>query len=187
MIEYKDIIEKTKPEMEKTINYLLGELKKIRADRATPSLVEDIVVDCFNQRMPLKQLAAISCPEQRQILIQPWDRNYLKDIVIAVQKSEAELSPTIEGSSIRIILPPLTEDYRKGLIKLIASKKEDARISLKRVREEAWKEIQDKFQEGEIREDDKFRGKDDLQTLVDEYNKKIDDIIKKREEEMKMK
>jgi ribosome recycling factor len=185
-MEYEKIIEATKPEMEKTIEYLLKELKKIRADRATPSLVEDIVIDCFNQRLPLKQIAAISCPEQRQILIQPWDRNYIKDILIAVQKTEAGLSPMIEGNSIRIILPPLTEEYRKSLVKILSSKKEDARVSLKRVREEKWKEIQEGFQEGEIREDDKFKAKDELQNLVDEYNKKIDEIVKKREEEIKL-
>ncbi len=185
MSEYKKIIEKAKPEMDKTISYLGEELKKIRADRATPSLVEDIVVDCFDQRLPLKQLAAISCPEQRQILIQPWDKNYTKDIIVALQKAEAELSPMVEGDSIRITLPPLTEEYRQKLLHLLSGKKEEARVSLKRAREEAWKEIQEKTKAGEIGEDDKFRGKDELQKVVDEYNEKIEGLIKKREEEIK--
>jgi ribosome recycling factor len=186
MSEYNQLIEKTKPEMEKVILHLQEELKRVRADRATPSLVEDIVVDCFNQRLPLKQLAAISCPEQRQILIQPWDKNYIKDILFALQKSESDFSPMIEGSSLRIILPPLTEEYRKSLIKILSTKKEETRVGLKRVREEIWKEIQEKVQNGELTEDEKFKGKEDLQKIVDEYNKKVETLVQKREDEIKI-
>ncbi len=185
MSEYKKIVESVKPEMEKAVRYLIEELKKIRADRATPSLVEDIVVDCFDQRLPLKQLAAISCPEQRQILIQPWDKSYMKDIVLALQKSEAGLSPTIEENSIRIVLPSLTEEYRKNLLKILSDKKEDARVSLKRAREDVWKKIQEKFQQGEVTEDEKYRSKDELQEIIDEYNKKVDETVEKREREIK--
>jgi ribosome recycling factor len=185
MEDYRQIIEKTKPEMEKILAHLQDELKRVRADRATPSLVEDIVVDCFDQRLPLKQLAAISCPEQRQILIQPWDKNYIRDILSALQKSESDFSPMIEGSSLRIILPPLTEEYRKSLLKILSSKKEDARVSLKRVREDSWRQIQEKEQKGEITEDDKFKGKDELQKIIDEYNKKAEEVVKKREDEIR--
>lgn len=185
MTEYKEIIQKIKPEMDKVIEHFVVQLKKIRADRATPSLVEDIVVDCFDQRLPLKQLAAISCPEQRQILIQPWDKTYLKNILNALQKAESELSPMVEGDSIRIILPPLTEEYRNSLLKILSGKKEEARVSLKRIREEAWKEIQEKLQKGEITEDEKFRGKDELQKIIDEYNEKVEEMIKKRENEIR--
>jgi len=171
--------------MDKVIEYFTGELKKIRADRATPSLVEDIVVDCFDQKLPLKQLAAISCPEQRQILIQPWDKSYTKDIIAALQKAESELSPRVEGDAIRIILPPLTSEYRQGLLKMLSGKKEDARVRLKKIREDAWKEIQDKEHEGEVTEDEKYRAKDELQEIVDEYNKKVEEMIEKREEEVK--
>ncbi len=185
MSEYKKIIDKIKPEMEKTVKHLTDEMKRVRADRATPSLVEDIIVDCFDQRLPLKQLAAISCPEQRQILIQPWDRNYIKDMVTALQKAESELSPTVENNAIRIILPPLTEEYRKSLLRLLSGKKEEARVNLKRIREDAWGKIQNKFQEGEISEDDKFKGKEELQKLIDDYNKMAEEIIEKRENEIK--
>ena len=185
MSDYKKIIEATKPEMEKVINHLSDELKKIRADRATPSLVEDIVIDCFDQRLPLKQLAAISTPEQRQILIQPWDRSYTKDIISALQKSESNLSPMIEDSAIRIALPPLTEEYRNDLLKLLSSKKEDARVTLKRVREDIWRDIQEKAKDGEVTEDEKFKAKDELQKIVDEYNNKIEETVERREKEIK--
>ncbi len=185
MSEYKKIIEFVKPEMDKALVHFSEELKRVRTDRATPSLVENIVVDCFDQRLPLKQLAAISCPEKRQILIQPWDKNYMKDIVTGVQKSEAELNPMVEGDAIRITLPPMTQEYRNNLVKLLSRKKEDARVVLKRIREEAWKEIQNKFNEGEIREDDKFKAKDELQEIIDEYNKKLEEYIEKKEKEVK--
>lgn len=185
MAEYKKIIEKTKPEMEKSVDHLSGELKKVRADRATPSLVEDVIVDCFDQRLPLKQLAAISCPEQRQILVQAWDKSYIKDIVTALQKSESELSPMVEGSSIRIILPSLTDEYRKNLLKILSEKKEDARVSLKRSREDAWREIQEKTHSGEVTEDEKFKAKEELQKIMDDYNKKVEELVEKRENEIK--
>jgi ribosome recycling factor len=185
-MEYKKIVEKTKPEMEKVISYFTEEMKRIRADRATPSVVEDIVINCFDQKMPLKQLASISCPEKRQILIEPWDKNYIKDIISAVQKSEADLGVSVGESSIRVSLPPLTQEYRESLLKIVAEKKEGVRVSLRRAREDAWKEIQDKFQEKEIKEDEKFKGKEELQDLIDQYNKKIDEITKKKEEEIKI-
>ena len=173
------------PEMDKVIEFFTGELKKIRADRATPSLVEDVVVDCFDQKLPLKQLAAISCPERRQILIQPWDKNYIKDIVSALQKAESELSPVVEGSAIRITLPPLTAEYRQSLLKTLSGKREDARVRLKRIRDDAWKEIQEKTNKGEITEDEQFKAKDELQKIIDEYNKKVDELIEKREKDIK--
>ncbi len=185
MTEYKKIIEDIKPEMDKVINFFSEEIKRVRTDRATPSLVEDIVVNCFDQKMPLKQLAAISCPEKRQILIQPWDKSYTKDILEGVQKSESELSPMVEDGVIRITLPPLTEEYRGNLLKILSGKKEDARIVLKKNREDAWRRIQDKFQEGEVTEDEKFKAKEDLQKLIDDYNEKLEQLAQRKQGEIK--
>lgn len=181
---HKEIIDKIKPELDKVIHFFEGELAKIRTSRATPSLVEDIVVDCFGQKFPLKQLAAISTPETKQILIQPWDKSYLEGIVAALEKSGVGASPIVDKDSVRISLPPLTEDYRKSLGRLLSEKQEEARKVLRRWREEAWREIQDGFKDGKIREDDKFRAKDDLQELVDDYNKKIDDLGEKKKREI---
>ena len=184
-MEYKKYIKKAKPEMEKSLDYLKKELDKIRADRATPSLVEDIVVDAFDQKMPLKQMAAISCPEERQIVIEPWNKDYIKSIVNAINKANSELNPMPQGGIIRVNLPPMTKEYRQRLVKKLSDIRENARVSVKRAREEAWKEIQKAEKEGEITEDDKFRGKDDLQELVDEYNGKIDDLVEKKKEKIK--
>lgn len=183
-MEYKEIIEKIRPELEKVIRFLEGELAKIRTGRASPALVEDIKVDCFGQKLPLKQLAAISCPEPKQILIQPWDKSYIEGIEKALSQSSIGASPIVDKEVIRINLPALTEEFRKNLLRVIAEKQEEVRKTIRRWREEAWKEIQEGFKEGKIREDDKFRAKDELQELIDEYNKKIEDLGEKKKREI---
>ncbi|MBA7634681.1 Ribosome-recycling factor [subsurface metagenome] len=181
---HQEIIDKIKPELDKVIHFLEGELAKIRTSRASPSLVEDVKVDCFGQKLPLKQLAAISTPEAKQILIQPWDKSYIKGIVSALEKTGIGASPVVDKDVIRIQLPPLTGEYRKNLLHLLSDKQEEARKTLRRWREQAWKEVQDGFQEGKIREDDKFRAKDDLQELIDDYNEKIEDLGDKKKREI---
>ena len=181
---HKEIIDKIKPELDKVIHFLEGELAKIRTSRATPSLVEDVRVDCFGQKFPLKQLAAISTPEAKQILIQPWDKSYIRGIVSALEKTGIGANPVVDKDVIRIKLPPLTEEYRKDLLRLLSDKQEEARKTLRRWREQSWKEVQDGFQEGKIREDDKFRAKDDLQELIDDYSEKIEDLGKKKKREI---
>ena len=184
IVNYKDIIDKIKPELDKVINFLEGELAKIRTSRVSPSLVEDIIVECFGQKFPLKQLGAISCPGPRQILIQPWDKSYIEGIVRALEKTGIGANPIVDKEVIRINLPPLSEEYRKELLKLLSQKQEEARKTIRRWREEAWDKIQDGHREGKIREDDKFRGKDELQELIDEYNQKIEDIGEKKKKEI---
>jgi len=116
---HKEIIDKIKPELDKVIHFLETEAAKIRTSRVSPSLVEDITVDCFGQKFPLKQLAAISTPEAKQILIQPWDKSYVKGIVSALEKTGVGASPIIDKDTIRISLPALTEEYRKDLLRLL--------------------------------------------------------------------
>lgn len=181
---HKEIIEKIRPELEKTLEHLKSEVKRLRTGRAAPSLVEDIEVDCFGSRMPLKQLAAISVSGPRQIVIQPWDDSYIKPIEEAVSQSDLGASPVVDKNTIRISLPELTQDYRNELLKLLAEKKEETRQTIRRWREEAWKEIQEKTESGQIREDDKFRAKEDLQKLVDDYNQKAEEIVQTKEKEI---
>ncbi len=181
---YKKIIEKIKPELEKAIEYLKKEMSKIRTGRASPSLVEDIIVDCFEQKFPLKQLGAISAPDPRTIIIQPWDKSYLEPIEKAVSSSSLGFSAIVDKDIIRINIPPLNEEYRKNLLKIISEKKEDVHQTIRHFREKAWQEIQDAFKEKLIREDDKFRAKDELQDLIDEYNEKIVQITEKKKEEI---
>jgi len=181
---YQEIINKLKPNFDKTIEYLRSELAGLQVGRATPSLIEDLEVECYNQRMPLKQLAAIQTPEPRSILIKPWDKDIIKDIAKAISQSKLGLSPIIEEEFIRLKIPPLSEERRRELTKILQERLEECRISVRRQREEVWREIQDLEQAGKISEDDKFRAKDELQKVIDEYNKKIEEMGKKKEEEI---
>lgn len=183
-MDFRKIIEKIKPEMKKALNYLDRELSKIRGGRISPSMIEDIEVECFGKKMPLKQLAAISTPEPRQILIQPWEESYLEPIEKAIRKSEIDLSPVVDQEVIRINIPPLTQEKRKNILQILSRKKEEARRTIRHWREEAWKEIQQKEKEGEISEDHKFRAKDKLQELVDEYNEKIEKKVENKKEKL---
>jgi len=181
---HKEILNRIRPEMDKVVNFLDRELAKFRTGRASPSLVEDVVVECFGQKFPLKQLSTISIPETRQILIQPWDRSYIEGIVKALSETGIGANPVVDKETVRINLPPLSEDYRKSLLHLVSEKQEEARRTIRKWREEAWDEIQERFREGKIREDDKFRAKDELQELVDEYNEKIEKMGEKKEKEI---
>lgn len=181
---YKEIIKKIEPELDKVLVFLDRELMMIRTGRASPSLVENVIVDCFGQKLPLKQLAAISSSGPREITIQPWDKSYIEPIEKALSQTGVGASPVVDQNVIRITLPSLTEEFRKDLFRLLAEKQENARQTIRRWREEAWREIQSGFQDGKIREDDKFRAKDELQKLVDDYNKKIDEMGDKKKREI---
>ena len=181
---YKQIIDKIKPEMEKVIRFLEGEVLKIRTSRATPALVENIEVNCFGSSYPLKQLAAISCPQTNQIVIQPWDKSYLEPIEKAISQSNLGMAPIVDKDVIRLSLPLLTEEYREGLIRTLNDKAEQARRTIRHWRESAWNEIQNGFKEKKITEDDKFRGKDELQKVVDEHNDKIKEMLERKKKEI---
>jgi len=184
-MDYKEIIQTIKPEMEKVMNFFESELAKIRTNRASPSLVENIICECFGERFPLKQLAAISTPEPRQIVIQPWDKSYFEGIQKALSTQLGMgLSPVADRDVIRINLPPLSEEYRKSLTKVISEKQEEARRSIRRWREECWRQIQERAKEGEIREDDKFKAKEELQKIIDDYQKKIEGEGEKKKKEI---
>lgn len=183
-MEYKEIINKVKPEMDKVISFLERELNKIRTGRSSISLVEDIMIDSFGQKLPLKQLASISSPEPKQILISPWDKSSIESISKAIANSTIGVSPIVDKDVLRVILPPLSDDYRKTLIRVLSEKQEEARKTIRHWRGEAWDEIQAKTKSGEIREDDKFKAKDELQKIIDEYGKKIEDLGKSKEKEI---
>ena len=183
-IDYKKIIEKVKPEMEKAVKSFEEEIKTIRSSRASPELVENLEVECFGQKFPLRQLGQISIPEPRQILISPWDSSYIDPIVKAIEKSNLGASPVVDKNSIRINLPPVTEEFKKNLLRILSQKKEAAKKKIREARTDAWDEIQDAFLEGKISEDQKYKGKDELQDLVEEFNEKIEEIAERKEKEI---
>ncbi|MDD2731147.1 MAG: ribosome recycling factor [Candidatus Portnoybacteria bacterium] len=181
---YKQIIDKIKPNLEKAIAHFKEELAALRTGRATPALIENIEVECYGVRNPLKQLAAITAPEPRILAVQPWDGNIIKDVEKAIREARSGLALATTGEMIRVSIPPLNEESRKELVRTLSQKTEAAKTAVRSLREQAWKEIQEGEKQGKIREDDKFRGKDELQKTIDDYNKKIEELGKTKEKEI---
>jgi len=166
------------------LEFYKNDIAAVRTNRATPALVENVPVDYYDQKLKIKELASITVPEPRTIVIQPWDKGALGPIAAAITKSNLGLNPAIDGNAVRLVLPPLTEESRRELAKLLKRKTEEARIKIRRTREEAWDKIQRMERDGEIPEDDKFWAKDELQKIIGEYNKKIEELEKKKEAEL---
>lgn len=181
---YKQIVDNRKTDMDGAIEHLNQEMGKIRTGRANSALVESLMVDYYGSKTPLKQIASINIPEARLIVIQPWDKDSLVSIESALRESDLGFNPNNDGQVIRINIPQLTEERRKELVKALNQRSEDAKIAIRNIREEAWKEIQEEEKAGKMSEDDKFSGKDYLQKIVDEYNKKIEEARNKKEEEI---
>ena len=182
----KQILAKIKPELEKALEFFRHELAKIRTGQASPALVEDILVDVQGQLLPIKQLAGISSPERRQILIQPWDPSNIGPMEKALLKESLGVSPVVDGKTLRIILPILTQEYRTTLLHVLAEKSEQTKQTLRKWRDEAWGEIQEDARTGDIREDDKFKGKEELQRLIDEHTKMVDELVEKKKVEIEL-
>ena len=181
---HKEFIDKVKPEFDKAFKFLEGEFLKIKTSRASPALVEDIEINYLQDTFTVKQLAAISCPQPFQIIIQPWDQSYIEPIEKAISQSALGMSLAVDKNVIRLSLPLLTEDYRKELVKVLNEKSEKARQIMRHWRDDAWSKIQHAQKEKKISQDDKFRGKDALQGLIDEYSKKIKDLVEKKTKEI---
>ena len=178
------ILDEKKFQFEDAVKHLKKEFNGIRTGRANPSLVENIVVEYYGAKTPLLQLASISVPDARLILIQPWDKNALKDIERALQNSQLGLNPVSEGNVIRLSIPPLTEERRKEIVQLVHQKVEEARISIRNVREEIWKTTKDQKSAGEISEDEMYSQQKKLQKIVDDYNLKVKEIGDAKEKEI---
>ena len=170
--------------LEKIVSDLKGETASLRTGRATPALVEDLNIDAYGAKQPLKALAAISTPEPRQILIQPWDKSLLPAIEKAIQSSPIGLNPIAYKDTIRLSLPTLTEERKRDLVKLLKEKLETARIQVRRMRDEAMKEIEAEEKAKKISEDERFRKKQEAEKIVGEYNKKIEELGVKKETEI---
>jgi ribosome recycling factor len=181
---YRDIIEAHKEEMDNTLEHLEKESLKLRTGRANPALVEELSIDCYGVQTPIKQIANISVPEARQLLIQPWDKSNFEAIEKIVTDADLGANLSSDGIAIRITFPPMTEENRKDLVKVLGQKAEEARVGIRTEREDIWKEIQKEEKAGNITEDDKFAGKDALQVTVDKYNQKIETMKSKKEDEI---
>jgi ribosome recycling factor len=170
--------------MGKTITALENELKRVRTGRASLSLLDGIRVDYYGTQTPLNQMASLSVPESRLITIQPWDASVIKEIEKALLKSDLGLTPSNDGKIIRIAIPPLTEERRKQLAKSVHKICEDHKIAIRNIRRDANELLKSMKKDGEIAEDEAFKGQDQVQKITDEFVKQIDDIYKEKEKEI---
>lgn len=173
-----------KQKLEKTIEHMKQEIASLRTGRATSALVEDLEVEQYGSKMPLKGVAAISTPDARQIVIQPWDKSVLPAIEKAIQSSSLGLNPIADRDVIRLSIPPLNEERRKELVKMLGQHLERARIQVRKERDEALKSIDHLERDKKISEDEKFRQAKDIQKIIDDINKKIEEIAAAKEKEI---
>lgn len=170
--------------MEKAIDRFREEIGKLRAGRANSAMVENLIVDYYGSKSPLKQIASINVPEPRLIVIQPWSKDNLVDIEKAINESQLGFNPTSDGQVIRIVIPALNEERRAELVKVLGKYAEAARVAVRQAREDVWDEIQELVRQGKMGEDGKFSGKEKLQKIVDEYNGKIEEVRERKEKEV---
>lgn len=180
----KQVIDNAKERMTKAIQAYTRELASIRAGRANASLLDRITVDYYGAPTPVNQLAGISVPEARLLVIQPYDKSILGEIEKAILKSDIGLTPSNDGSIIRLTIPQLTEDRRKDLVKLVKKESEEAKVAIRNVRRDANDDLKKLEKNGEITEDDLRGYSDDIQKLTDEHINKIDSITKDKEKEI---
>lgn len=179
-----DILKGTKERMKSSVQSLKDDLATIRTGRASPALVEKLSVEYYGQPTPLIQLASISVPEPRQLLIKPFDPGSLKDIERAIQTSDLGLTPGNDGKNIRLNLPQLTEERRKDLVKLVNARKEEAHVAVRNIRRDAIKDLRDIKEEKLISEDDLKRGEEEVQKLTDEIIIELDQLGAHKEKEV---
>jgi len=181
---YQSIIVQYQEKFIESIEHFKGELNKVRTGRANPSLLESIQVEAYGSMTPLNQVASVNVPEPRLIVVQPWDKGVMESIETAIRNSDLGLNPSNDGQVIRLNIPPLTQERREQLVKQINGKAEEARISVRNIREDIWQEIQDTEKKGDISEDDKFKAKEKLQEVIDNHNKTIEALREKKEGEV---
>ncbi|HIC94921.1 MAG TPA: ribosome recycling factor [Anaerolineae bacterium] len=182
MIE--DVLKDAEERMSKAVEVLQDDLKTIRTGRASPALVERLLVEYYGTPTPLNQLATISAPEARLLTIRPWDPSILPAIEKAILKSELGLTPINDGKIIRLPIPRLTEERRQELVRLVRKRVEEGRVAVRNVRRDALNDLRELEREGLIAEDEFYRAKDDLQELTDKFIEKMGKIGQKKEEEI---
>jgi ribosome recycling factor len=182
MIE--ETYQETRDRMEKSIASLKTDLQRVRTGRASTSLLDGIKVDYYGTPTPVSQMSTIAIPESRLITIQPWDVSVIKALEKAILKSDLGLTPTSDGKLIRIAIPPLSEQRRKELVKVVHKTSEEYKVAVRNIRRDANELIKGFKKDGDISEDDGFKAQDQVQKITDEYIQRIDEIYKAKEKEV---
>ncbi|HWK23720.1 MAG TPA: ribosome recycling factor [Ureibacillus sp.] len=180
----KQVLAQAKEKMDKSISAFSRELASIRAGRANASLLDRITVDYYGAPTPVNQLAGISVPEARLLVIQPYDKSVLGEIEKAIMKSDIGITPTNDGNVIRLAIPALTEERRKDLVKVVKKEAEEAKVAIRNVRRDANDDLKKLEKNGDITEDDLRGFTDDIQKLTDDYIVKVDQVAKDKEKEI---
>lgn len=179
-----ETLKQAEMKMKKTVDLLVKDYATMRAGRATPALLDKVFADYYGTPTPINQMATISVPEPRLLLIQPWDRNMLPQIEKAILKSDLGITPASDGNIIRLAIPALTQEKRKDLVRVINKKAEEGRIAIRNLRREANEQVKTAEKQGEISEDEAKRYLDEVQKLTDRYIKKVDQIAEAKEKEI---
>jgi ribosome recycling factor len=180
----KDLLREAEDKMKKAIEALDADLRTIRTGRATPALVERVMVDYYGVPTPLEQLATISAPEPQLLTIRPYDPSSLKSIERVILASELGLTPNNDGKIIRLVIPRLTQERRAELVKIVHKRVEEAHVSIRNIRRDAMNDLRDFEKEKLVTEDEADRGRDDLQDLTDRYIEKVDESGARKEKEI---
>ncbi len=179
-----DIFRDIEQRMKKAISSLRSNLLSIRTGRASPALIEDIPVEAYDSTLPLNQVATISVPEPRLLMVRPWDANTLPAIERAILKSDVGLTPNNDGTVIRLAIPSLTDERRRELSRIVGERIEETRVAIRNLRREALRKLESQEQNGEISEDAFYRAKERLQELTDEYIEKADQLGEQKQSEI---
>ena len=180
----QEIISSNEERMKKSVASLKEGFASLRTGRASASLFDRIKVDYYGEKSPINQVANISVPEARLIVIQPWDKNLIGEIEKAIRSSELSLNPSNDGKVIRISIPPLTEERRKELVKLAKSQAEQSRVSIRNIRRDGNDELKKLLKDSKISEDDESKGETELQKLTDSYINQLNQILEEKEKEI---
>ncbi len=177
---YKDLEDR----MKKAVEATRGEFAAIRTGRANTALLDHVVVQAYGTEMPLKHCATISIPDARSIVVQPHDKSIIGDVRKAIETSDLGVTPNVDGGVIRLSLPPLNEERRKDLVKLVHKRAEDGRVAVRNVRKDAHNQIQHAQRDGKVTEDEAHRGNDQVQKLTDKFVADVDALAHTKEKEI---
>ena len=179
-----DVVNSAEEKLKKTLEALKKEYGTLRAGRATPSLLDKVMVDYYGSATPVNQMANVTVPEPRMIVIKPYDKSTLKEIEKAIQKSDLGLTPNSDGVSIRLAIPQPTQERRKELVKVVNKKAEESKVAMRNIRRDANENIKKLEKNKEITEDDRKEGQDKMQKLLDKYIKLVDGVKAAKEKEV---